>query len=337
MKRIFLLLLLTLTACTPAESPGTPQATTDPLPSWNDGPTKQSIVAFVEAVTDASSADFVPPEERVATFDNDGTMWNEKPVYIHVFAILGRFKELMEEDASIADKELYKAVADKDLDYFMDLVEQGEFLEVVGDLMGVPFEGMSPAEFAEWNRSWLASWTHPKFGVGYRDLIYEPMVELVDYLRANDFEVYLCTADEAAFLRLVSQELYGVPPQNVLGSSVKLEYKGEDDPPTVSRTGKGNFLNNWDGKPRNITQSIGREPILAGGNSNGDLHMLQWVGGAKRKTLAILVHHTDADREYQYDKHTEKVMPLAKAGGWTVVDMKNDWKTVFREEPSDRK
>ena len=329
MKPVLALLLLTLAACTPVDGPGTPEATTAPLPSWNDGPTKQSILEFVDAVTDPSSPDFVPVEERIATFDNDGTMWNEKPLYIHVYAVLGRFKEQIEADASLADKEPYKAVATKDLDFFMDLVEQGDFLEVVGDIMGVPFEGMSPDEFAEWNKNWLATWKHPKFGVGYRDLIYQPMVELFDYLRANDFEVYLCTADEAAFLRLVSEELYGVPPQNVLGSSVKLEYKAENDPPSVLRTGKGNYLNNWDGKPRHITQTIGHEPILAGGNSNGDLHMLQWVGGATRKTLAILVHHTDADREDQYDKHTEKVMPLAKEGGWTIVDMKKDWKTVF--------
>ena len=328
MKHVFALLLLSLAACTPLDSPGVAQTTSDPLPSWNDGPTKQSITEFVDTVTDASSPDFVPPEERIATFDNDGTMWNEKPLYIHVYAVLGRFKEQMKADASLADKEPYKAVATKDLDFFMDLVEKGEFLEIVGDIMGIPFEGMSPDEFAQWNRKWLATWKHPKFDVGYRDLIYQPMVELFDYLRANGFEVYLCTADEAAFLRLVSEELYGVPPQNVLGSSVKLDYKGEDDPPSVFRTDKGNFLNNWGGKPRHITQTIGREPILAGRNSNGDLHMLQWVAGAKRKTLAILVHHTD-DREYQYDKHTEKVMPLAKEGGWTIVDMKNDWKTVF--------
>jgi hypothetical protein len=236
---------------------------------------------------------------------------------------------MVEADPSLAEKEPYKAVATKDLDYFMDLVEKGEFLEVVGDLMGVPFEGMLPGEFAEWNGKWLATWRHPKYDVGYQDLIYQPMVGLFDYLRANDFELYLCTADEAAFLRLVSEELYGVPPQNVLGSSVKLEYKGDDAPPSVYRTGHGNYLNNWDGKPRNILQTLGREPILAAGNSNGDLHMLQWVAGANRRTLAILVHHTDADREDQYDKHTEKVMPLAKEGGWTIVDMKNDWKSIF--------
>lgn len=329
MNRFFGLLLLSVAACTPADRTGTPQATSDPLPSWNDGPTKQSIVEFVEAVIDASSPDFVPPPERIATFDNDGTMWNEKPLYVHVYAVLGRFKERMEADASLAEKEPYKAVATKDLDYFTDLVEQGEFLEVVGDLMGVPFEGMSSSEFADWNDKWLEEWKHPRFGAGYRDLIYQPMVELFQYLRANEFQVYLCTADEAAFLRLVSKELYGVPPENVLGSSIKLEYKGEEDPPTLLRTGDGAFLNNWDGKPRKIMQTLGRQPILAGGNSNGDLHMLQWVAGAERRTLSLLLHHTDGDREYQYDKHTDKVLPMARADGWTIIDMKEDWKAVF--------
>lgn len=301
----------------------------DPLSSWNDTATKQAIVDFVKAVTDRNSRSYVEPEDRIATFDNDGTMWNEKPTYIHVFAVLDRFKEQMKADPSLAKKEPYKAVAKKDLGYFVGLVEHGKFLEVVGDLMGVPFEGMTTTEFEDWNRNWLKTWKHPRFGVGYQDLIYQPMVELFDYLRANDFKVYLCTADEGAFLQLVSKELYGVPSEQVLGSAVKLKYSAEDGAPVLARTGKGAFLNNWDGKPRLIFQTLGKRPILAGGNSNGDLHMLQYVAEQNRRSLSLLVHHTDGQREYKYNKHTEKVLPLAKKESWTVIDMKNDWKTIF--------
>ena len=308
-------------------------AAEDPLPSWNDTATKTAIVEFVQAVTDSNSKDFVEPADRIATFDNDGTMWNEKPTYTHVFAVLDRFKERIKAEPKLADQEPYKAVTTKDLHYFMDLVEHGEFLKIVGDIMGIPFQGMTTSEFADWNRNWLDNWKHPRFGVGYRHLIYQPMVELFDYLRANGFKVYLCTADEGAFLQLVSEELYGVPSEQVLGSAVALKYSADGDTAKLTRTGDGAYdgayFNNWDGKPRQIWKVIGKRPILAGGNSNGDLHMLQYVSQQNRRSLPLLVHHTDAEREYAYDKHTDKVMPLAKKEGWTVIDIKNDWKTVF--------
>jgi soluble P-type ATPase len=198
---------------------------------------------------------------------------------------------------------------------------------LVSDLMAVPFGGMTAEEYAAWGRKWLASWKHPKYKVGVEGLVYQPMVELIDFLEANDFTVYIFTADEAAFLRLAAEELYGLPPSRVHGSSVRLEYIVEKDKAELVRTYRVHYFDNWDGKPRLIKRILGKTPILAGGNSNGDLHMLQQT--ALEGGLALLVHHTDGDREDKYDKHTEKVMPLARKEGWTVIDMKLDWKVVF--------
>jgi len=301
----------------------------DPLPSWYDGPSKKTVLDFVALVTDKNGKDYVEPADRIATFDNDGCCWIEKPLYIHLFANLDRFKELMEADPKLADRQPYKAIASKDLSFFMDLLEKGQLDTIVGDIFGVPFEGMSTDEFAKWNRNWLATWKHPRFKVGYRNLVYQPMVELIGYLRDNEFDVHLFTADEGAFLKLVATDLYGIPPSNVHGSSIKLRYEVNAGDPVLMRTADAKYLDNWDAKPRLIFQSIGKPSIFAAGNSNGDLHMLQWTAGQKTPSLALLIHHTDGDREYAYDKHTDKVMPLAREGGWTIVDMKNDWKEVF--------
>jgi len=301
----------------------------DPLPSWNDGPRKEAIIDFVVRVTDETGEDYVAPADRVATFDNDGCCWCEKPLYIHLFANLDRFKELMQADPTRAHNQPYKAIVEKDLSFFMGLMEEGEIGTIVGDLFGVPFEGMTTDEFAEWNRNWLASWKHPRFKVGYQKLVYQPMVELIRFLQDNDFDVHIFTADEGAFLKLVAMELYGVPAGNVHGSSIKLKYEVDGEKVTLRRTAEFNYLNNWDGKARLIFQSLGKRPIFAAGNSNGDLQMLQYTSQQEGPRMSVLIHHTDAEREYAYDKHTDKVLPLAREEGWTVVDMKEDWRTVF--------
>ena len=301
----------------------------DALASWNDTPTKLAILEFVESVVDPGSAHFVKPEDRVAVFDNDGTLWCEKPLYIHFSAVFDHMREQISGDPSLKEREPYRSVATKDKAYFMDLYENMAFETLVGSLLGVPYGGMTTDAYAELNRRWLASWTHPKLGVGYRQLIYQPMVELVDLLHDNDFTVYILTADESAFLRLVSEELYGIPPERVHGTHVRTEYVVEGDETHLVRTYRVDSIDNWDAKPRLIDRVIGKRPILAGGNSNGDQHMLQYVSQQDGPSLALLVHHTDGDREYAYDSHTDKVMPLAKQEGWTVVDMKDDWGTVF--------
>ena len=301
----------------------------DPLPSWNDTATKKVIVEFVQAVTDKNSKDYVPPAERVTTFDNDGTLWTEKPVYTHVFALLDRVKDQMSSDSTLKERQPYKAIATKDKVYFAGLFENRALDTLADELVALPFGGMTSRQYADWNQDWLKGWKHPKFGVGVQGLIYQPMVELIRYLEANGFQVFIFTADEGAFLRLVSQELYGLAPERVHGSRVRADYIAEGDKAGLIRAYRVEYVNNWAAKPRLIEQVIGVRPILAAGNSNGDEHMLQYVALQERRSLPLLVHHTDGDREYAYDSHTDKVIPRAAKEGWTVIDMKSDWKQIF--------
>jgi hypothetical protein len=274
----------------------------------------------------------VPTAERIATFDNDGTLWTEKPVYTHVFALLDRVKEQMAADPTLKDRQPYKAIAAKDKAYFEDLYENQGLDTLVDELLAVPFGGMTTAEYADWNRQWLKNWKHPKFGVGVRGLIYQPMVELILYLETNQFRVYIFTADEGDFLRLAAQELYGLPADRVYGTSVRTDYVAEGNRAGLVRAYRVEFLNNWAGKPRLIEQVIGARPILAGGNSNGDEQMLQYVALQGRPSLSLLVHHTDDKREFAYDKHADKVLARAAKERWTVIDMKNDWKRIFASD-----
>ena len=222
-----------------------------------------------------------------------------------------------------------RAIASKALAYFMELYENAAYDSLAGQLFGVAFGGYTAEQYEAWMRSFPDDFEHPKLGVGVEGLIYQPMVELIRHLEANGFTVYIFTADEGAFLRLVAEDLYGIPPARVQGSSVRHEFVIEDDEPSFVRTYRMEHLNNWDGKPRLIQSVIGKKPVFAAGNSNGDRHMLQYA--ALAGGMSLLVHHTDEDREFAYDSHTDKVMPLAKNGGWTVVDMKKDWRVVFPE------
>ena len=271
--------------------------------------------------------------ERIATFDNDGTLWTEKPAYTHVFALLDRVKEQMAADPTLKDRQPYKAIAAKDKAYFEELYENQGLDTLTDELLAVPFGGVTTAEYDDWNRQWLRNWKHPKFGVGVRGLIYQPMVELIRYLEANQFRVYIFTADEGAFLRLASQELYGLLPDRVYGTRVRTDYVAEGDRAGLVRAYRVEFLNNWAGKPRLIEQVIGARPILAAGNSNGDEQMLQYVALQGRRSLSLLVHHTDDQREFAYDKHADKVLARAAKERWTVISMKDDWKRVFAFEP----
>ncbi|MFU1476218.1 HAD family hydrolase [Roseovarius sp. C7] len=297
------------------------------LPSWNDGETKSAILDFVASVTTETSPDFVPASDRIATFDNDGTLWTEKPLYVHFYGIVEQMKRQIAADPALAEREPYKTAVTKDPAYFTQLYESASYASLVGQLFGVPFGGMTDAQYADWADAFLADFKHPEFGVGVEDLVYQPMVELIDYLEANEFTVYIFTADEGAFLRQISEELYGLPPAQVQGTKIRHEYIITDGMPTFTRTYALEHFNNWDGKPRQIQSAIGKHPIFAAGNSNGDQHMLQYaaLGGG----MSLLVHHTDADRETAYELHMDKVLPLAEEEGWTVVDMKDDWKTVF--------
>lgn len=297
------------------------------LSAWQQGAAKQSIVDFVTAVTTEGDDRYVAPSDRIAVFDNDGTLWSEKPLYIHFYGVMAQMKAQMKADPFLRAREPYRSLAEKDESYFLELYENAAYVSLAGQLFGVPFGGYSSEQYAAWFRTFLNDFRHPKFGVGVEGLIYQPMLELIRYLEGNDFKVYIFTADEGDFLRLVSEELYGIPPEQVHGTSVRSEFVVEGGEALLVRSYRVQHLNNWDGKPRHIQTVIGKKPILAAGNSNGDQHMLQYAsldGG-----LSILVHHTDEEREFAYDSHTDKVMPLAKEEGWVVVDMKVDWRQVF--------
>lgn len=323
MRPIRLLLAIMFLAFVPVIA----QAQDDPLPSWNEGETKTAIVDFVTAVTTDGSSRFIAIEDRIATFDNDGTLWTEKPLYIHFYGLVDQIKKQLAADPTLAEREPYKSAANKDPAYFTQLYEDAAYASLVGQLFGVAFGGMTGEQYEAWAETFISDFKHPKFGVGVEGLIYQPMIELIDYLEANGFVVYIFTADEGAFLRVVSEELYDLPPSQVQGTSVRSEFIVADGKPSLVRTYRLQHLNNWDGKPRLIQSVIGKKPVLAAGNSNGDQHMLQYaaLGGG----MSILVHHTDDERETAYDSHTDKVMPLADQEDWVVVDMKNDWKTVF--------
>ncbi|WP_068315856.1 HAD family hydrolase [Polycladidibacter hongkongensis] len=299
----------------------------DPLPSWQDTQTKAAITAFVQAVIDPDNPRFVPQDQRIATLDNDGTLWTEKPLYIHVLANFERMKEQMQQNPSLKKQQPYTAIASKKLDYFKALYENQGLDSLVGQLMAVPYGGMTTNDYANWIRNWAKDWQHPKFKRPLNQLTYAPMRELITYLKDNQFQVYIFTADEGDFLKLFSQELYGIPPQNVFGSSVHRDFTMREEGTAITRAYRIQYINNWSAKARLINATFGHAPTLAAGNSNGDLQMLQYTSA--NGGLSLLVHHTDDKRETAYDSHTDKVMTNAQKHGWTVIDMVQDWRSVF--------
>jgi phosphoserine phosphatase len=301
----------------------------DPLPAWNDGPAKESIVKFVKEVTTAGSAKFVPPAERIAVFDNDGTLWAEQPVYFQLAFALDRVKVLVPMHPEWKDKQPFMAALEGDLEAVM---AGGE--HAVLELVMATHAGNTTDEFSQIVKEWLATATHPKTGRPYTDMIYQPMLELLGYLRANGFKTYIASGGGIEFMRAWTEEVYGIPPEQVIGSSIKTEFELRDGVPTLVRLPEINFIDDKAGKPIAINQHIGRRPIAAFGNSDGDLQMLQWTAAGSGERFALLVHHTDAVREWAYDRkssigHLEKALDEAQAKGWTVVDMKRDWKIVF--------
>ncbi|QZT37358.1 haloacid dehalogenase-like hydrolase [Halosquirtibacter xylanolyticus] len=302
------------------------------LASWNDNKVKKRIVEFVNKVTTPGSDTFVPIEDRIAVFDNDGTLWSEKPLYSHFYGVFYRVEQLIKEHPEKVNEEPFKSLHQfilsksmKDLHFFMEEYKEGKMLDIVGQLMGSAFSGMKVEEYEMWNRTFFSKWRNNKLDRTIFQMTYQPMKELIDFLKKSGFKVYIITADEGDFLKLFSRELYGVDPSHVFGTTTALKY----DEGILYRTSKGQYVNNWDGKPRLIKQAIGKRPIVAAGNSNGDFHMLEYTHKGEGQTLSILIHHTDAKREFQYDGHTDKVLPYAHKNGYVVVDMQQDWANVF--------
>jgi hypothetical protein len=328
-RRAVLAALLASSAATIPLS--TALAQSDPLPSWNDGPSKQSIMSFVEAVTRDGSPDFVPTLQRIATFDNDGTLWCEQPMYVQLAFALDRVKALSAQHPEWKTKQPFQAALQND---FATLAKAGE--KGLVELVTATHAGMTTDEFAKIASDWIKTARHPKFKRPYTDLVYQPMLELLAYLRASNFKTFIVSGGGIEFMRPWSEEIYGVPPEQVVGSSIKTEFQMRDGQPELFRLPASNFIDDGAGKPVGINEHIGRRPIAAFGNSDGDLQMLQWttMSGSGRR-LSLIVHHTDADREYAYDRkstfgHLDKALDAAKQNNWTLVSMKDDWKRVFK-------
>jgi hypothetical protein len=308
------------------------QAQTDPLASWNDGATKQSILDFVAAVAREGSPDFVPAPRRVATFDNDGTLWCEQPMYVQLAFALDRVKELAPMHPDWKDKQPFKAALDGDMKTLAESGERGML-----ELVLAAHAGMTSDEFETIVKDWLAKARHPKFNRPYTDLVYQPMVELMAYLRANGFKTFIVSGGGIEFIRPWSEEVYGVPPEQVVGSSIKTKFQMRRDIPVLFRLSEINFIDDKGGKPVGINEHIGRRPIAAFGNSDGDLEMLQWTTKASGRRLGLIVHHTDAEREYAYDRKSsfgrlDTALDAAPINHWAVASMKNDWKQIFAFE-----
>jgi hypothetical protein len=304
-------------------------AAADPLPSWNEGPAKQSIITFVEAVTTTGSPDFVPTEERIATFDNDGTLWPEQPMYTQLAFALDRVKAMAPLHPEWKETQPFKAVLDGDLKALAASGQKGLL-----DLVTVTHAGMTTDEFSKIVTGWLATARHPRFDKPYTELVYQPMLELLAYLRANGFKTYIVSGGGVEFMRPWTNAVYGVPPEQVIGSSIKTVYEMRDGLPRLFRLPEINFIDDKSGKPIGINQFIGRRPIAAFGNSDGDLEMLQWTTLIPQRRFGLIVHHTDAEREYAYDRNSafgklDVALDAAALNKWTVVDMKNDWKVIF--------
>ena len=301
----------------------------DPLPSWNDGKAKQSIVAFVEKVTKEGSADFVPVAERIATFDNDGTLWSEQPMYIQAFFVFDRIKQLAPQHPEWKEKEPFASALKGDV---KSALAGGE--KALVELVMVTHAGMTTEEFEKVVTDWITTAKHPKTGRLFTEMVYQPMLELLAYLRANGFKTFIVSGGGIEFMRPWAERVYGIPPEQVVGSSIKTKYELRDGKPVLVRLPELNFIDDKAGKPVGINQHIGRRPIAAFGNSDGDFQMLEWTTSGKGPRFGLIVHHTDAEREWAYDREShvgklDKGLDDAKAKGWTVVSMKDDWNKIY--------
>lgn len=303
----------------------------DPLSSWNDTESKRSILAFVEKVTTAGSPDFVNPAERIATFDNDGCLWAEQPMYTQLFFVRDRIMKLAPQNPEWKEKEPFASVLDGEMKTALASGEKALF-----KLMMAAQTGMTTEAFRREVSDWIATAKHPKTGRAFTEMVYQPMLELLAYLRLNGFKTFIVSGGGVEFMRPWTERVYGIPPEQVVGSSVKTEYELRDGKPVILRLPEMDFVNKAD-KPLGILSHIGRRPLMAFGNSDGDFQMLEWTTAGEGARFGALIHHTDAEREWAYDRdsHVGKLKRGLEEGedrGWAIVDMKNDWKVIFPEE-----
>jgi hypothetical protein len=301
----------------------------DPLPSWNDGKAKQSIIDFVGRVTTSNSPDFVPPADRIATFDNDGCLWAEQPMYFQLLFALDRVKALAPQHTEWKEREPFASLLKGDVKAALAGGEHA-MLEIVT----ATHAGMTTEEFEQVVKDWGDTARHPTTMRPYTEMVYQPMLEVLAYLRANGFKTFIVSGGGIEFMRPWVERVYGVPPEQVIGSSIKTKFDMRDGKPVLVRLPELNFIDDKEGKPIGINTHIGRRPVAAFGNSDGDLQMLQWTTAGQGPRFALYVHHTDAEREWAYDRNSsigrlDKGLDEALAKGWTVVDMKKDWKLIY--------
>jgi hypothetical protein len=304
-------------------------AQSDPLPSWNDTPTKQAIVDFVGRVTKAGGPDFVTPAERIATFDNDGTLWVEQPMYVQLAFALDRVKALAPLHPEWKYTDPFQSVLEGDMKAVSESGERG-----LVELIMFTHAGMTTDEFSKIVTDWLATTRDARFKRPHTELVYQPMLELLAYLGANGFKTFIVSGGGVEFMRPWTEKVYGIPPEQVIGSSIKTRFQMRDGSPTLFRLPEINFIDDKAGKPVGINESIGRRPIAAFGNSDGDLEMLQWATISGGVRFGAIVHHTDAEREYAYNRQShfgrlDVALGAAAVNKWTVIDMKKDWKVIF--------
>ena len=330
MKRI---LLTTITLGGVLLSAGLATAqTADPLSSWNDGKAKQSIIEFVAKVAKQGSPDFVPPAERIAVFDNDGTLWSEQPMYFQLIFAIDRVKALAPEHPEWKDKAPFSSLLKGDV---KAALAGGE--HAILEIIMATHAGMTTAEFEQIVKAWITTAKHPTTKRPFTEMIYQPMLEVLAYLRTNGFKTFIVSGGGIEFMRPWTEKVYGIPPEQVIGSSIKTKFEMQDGRPVLLRLPELNFFDDKEGKPVGINQHIGRRPIAAFGNSDGDLQMLQWTTVGQGPRFALYVHHTDGEREWAYDRKSsigslDKGLDEAQAKGWTVVNMKRDWKFIYPHE-----
>ncbi len=301
----------------------------DPLSSWNNVTSKTSVIDFVRAVTDKNNLRFVPVEDRIAVFDNDGTLWSEQPAYFQLFFAMDRIKELAPEHPEWKGIQPYKAVLENDMQALAASGEHG-----LVKLVLTTHSGMNIEEFSESVKQWISTTKHPTKNVTFDKLVYQPMLELLQYLRNNGFSTYIVSGGGVDFMRAIVTEVYGIPSEQIIGSTIKTEFQIVNGNPEIIRLAELDFIDDKEGKPVAIQRIIGKKPIFCAGNSDGDLAMMQWTASNQQPSFMLYVHHTDSVREWAYDRNShigrfDKGLDEANEKGWTVVDMENDWNIIY--------
>ena len=325
---IQLAIIILISGCSPASTDKS-SAGVEPLSSWNDGQSKTAIFNYVNLVTDTKSQSFIPEADRIAVFDNDGTLWSEQPAYFQLFFVIDRVKALFPDHPEWKDQQPFKAVLENDMESLAHAGEEGLI-----ELVMATHSGLSASEFELIVKEWMDSARHPSKNIPFTELVYQPMLDLLDYLRGNGFKTYIVSGGGVDFMRPVLPSLYGIPEEQIIGSTIKTEFDYNNGDPVIRRLNKLDFINDKEGKPLNIHKIIGKKPVFCAGNSDGDLAMMQWTASGKGKSFMLYLHHTDPDREWAYDRNSsigrfDKGLDTARAENWSVIDMKKDWKVVY--------